>query len=156
MRLKLPRLREMRELRGWSQSVLSKEAGVSRDSISNYETGNREAYPSTAQKLADALGVTIADFMEDSPAPKAVLTSPLLEWALTASDEEFDRHIRDAPPAEVKDLLRLSNLVPPKGHADRGRILERVKKLVDRLQEFDAYWITDTTTEEGQTGQEAG
>jgi transcriptional regulator with XRE-family HTH domain len=61
----LPRLREARELRGWSQGVLAEKAGVSRDSISNYETGHREAYPATARKLADALDVDIADLIEE-------------------------------------------------------------------------------------------
>ncbi len=62
--MKLPRLREVRELRGWSQGVLAEKAGVSRDSISNYETGHRQAYPATARKLADALSVSIADLIE--------------------------------------------------------------------------------------------
>jgi transcriptional regulator with XRE-family HTH domain len=64
--LKLPRLREVRQLRGWSQGVLAEKADVSRDSISNYETGHREAYPATARKLADALGVAIADLIEEA------------------------------------------------------------------------------------------
>jgi transcriptional regulator with XRE-family HTH domain len=59
--LKLPGLREVRELRGWSQDVLAKKADVSRDSISNYETGQRKAYPSTAKKLADALNVSVRE-----------------------------------------------------------------------------------------------
>jgi transcriptional regulator with XRE-family HTH domain len=62
--LKLPRLKEVRELHGWSQAKLAEESGVSRDSISNYETGQREAWPATAKKLADALGVEIADLRE--------------------------------------------------------------------------------------------
>jgi transcriptional regulator with XRE-family HTH domain len=59
--LKLPGLREAREVRGWSQDVLAKKADVSRDSISNYETGQRKAYPSTAKKLADALNVSVRE-----------------------------------------------------------------------------------------------
>jgi transcriptional regulator with XRE-family HTH domain len=61
--LKLTRLRDVRELHGWSQSKLAEESGVSRDGISNYETGHREAWPSTAKKLADALGVEIGDLV---------------------------------------------------------------------------------------------
>lgn len=62
--MKLPRLKEVRELHGWSQAKLAEESGVSRDSISNYETGQREAWPATAKKLADALHVEIADLRE--------------------------------------------------------------------------------------------
>jgi putative transcriptional regulator len=59
--LKLPRLKEMRELHGWSQKKLAEESGVSRDSISNYETGQREAWPATAKRLADALDADIEE-----------------------------------------------------------------------------------------------
>jgi transcriptional regulator with XRE-family HTH domain len=62
--LKLPRLKEVRELHGWSQAKLAEESDVSRDSISNYETGQRDAWPATAKKLADALHVEIADLRE--------------------------------------------------------------------------------------------
>jgi transcriptional regulator with XRE-family HTH domain len=62
--LKLPRLKEVLELHGWSQAKLAEESDVSRDSISNYETGQREAWPATAKKLADALHVEIADLRE--------------------------------------------------------------------------------------------
>ena len=62
--MKLPRLKEVRELHGWSQAKLAEESDVSRDSISNYETGQREAWPATAKKLADALHVEIADLRE--------------------------------------------------------------------------------------------
>jgi transcriptional regulator with XRE-family HTH domain len=62
--LKLPRLKEVRELHGWSQAKLAEESDVSRDSISNYETGQREAWPATAKKLADALHVEITDLRE--------------------------------------------------------------------------------------------
>jgi transcriptional regulator with XRE-family HTH domain len=62
--LKLPSLREIRESRGLSQSELAREAHVSRDSISNYETGQREAWPATAKRLAEALDVEIADLRQ--------------------------------------------------------------------------------------------
>lgn len=65
--MKLPRLKEVRELHGWSQAKLAEEADVSRDSISNYETGHREAWPATAKKLANALGVEIADLARPAP-----------------------------------------------------------------------------------------
>jgi len=76
--LRLPRLKEVRELHGWSQKKLAEESGVSRDSISNYETGHRDAWPATAKKLADALGVEIADLREPSRDPPAGLEIPKL------------------------------------------------------------------------------
>lgn len=46
--------------------MLAEKADVSRDSISNYETGQRDAYPATARKLADALGASVAE-LEEKP-----------------------------------------------------------------------------------------
>jgi transcriptional regulator with XRE-family HTH domain len=96
--LKLPGLREQRELHGLSQSELARAAGVSRDSISNYETGQREAWPSTAKKLADALDVDIADIAS----PKVQAPSSPDEWAREhgarlhgMSNEEWNAYVDD-------------------------------------------------------------
>jgi transcriptional regulator with XRE-family HTH domain len=154
--LKLPRLKEVRELRGWSQAKLAEESEVSRDSISNYETGHREAYPATAKKLADALGVTIADLMEEGNTPKVVPATPLLEWALTASDEEFNRRIETADKHEIKELLQLNDLVPQKHGPHRDRVLERVSEIVTRLLELGDYLVIEDSTQDRRSEQEAG
>lgn len=114
--MKLPRLREVRESHGWSQGALAEKAGVSRDSISNYETGQREAWPSTAKRLADALGVEITDLRRvEEPAlagkAEAPETGPTVapqEWAQDhsarlhgMSDEEWDAHIRELESADA-------------------------------------------------------
>src|SRR5215217_9703207 len=46
-----------------SQQDLSESSGVSRDGISHYENGAREARPSTARKLAATLEVEVQDLM---------------------------------------------------------------------------------------------
>jgi transcriptional regulator with XRE-family HTH domain len=72
--LKLPRLREQRELRGMTQAELAEESGRSARSISGYEAG-ADARPNTARLLAEALGVSIADLLEEQ-SPKAPSSSP--------------------------------------------------------------------------------
>src|SRR5215208_7789754 len=62
--MKLSRLRDLREKRGMSQQDLSERSGVSRDGISHYENGTREARPSTARKLAATLEVEVQDLMD--------------------------------------------------------------------------------------------
>jgi len=62
--VRLPRLKEWREKRGLSQEALSELADVSRDSISSYERGIREAHPGTAQKLADALEIEVKNLVD--------------------------------------------------------------------------------------------
>ena len=147
--MKLPRLREVRELHGWSQKKLAEESGTSRDSISNYETGQREAWPSTAKKLADALSVTIADLMEEGNTPKPVPATPLLEWALTAPDEEFNHRIKTADKHEIEELLQLTNLVPQKRGPHRDRILERISEIAARFLELGG-----DSSQDRRSGQE--
>ena len=57
------KLREIRIDRGYSQEELHKLTGISRDTISRLETGDRpNPHPRTLRKLAEALGVSVGDF----------------------------------------------------------------------------------------------
>jgi transcriptional regulator with XRE-family HTH domain len=111
--LKLPRLKEVRELHGWSQAKLSEESAVSRDSISNYETGQREAWPATAKKLADALNVEIADLIEPAREP-------------TVSGKS------EAPRGAARTLTDFLN--ERCGHAYLALGREEIQALFDRLE----------------------
>jgi DNA-binding XRE family transcriptional regulator len=51
------RLKELRQMRMYSQLDLSKMTGVTQASISNLERGERQARPRTVRRLAEALGV---------------------------------------------------------------------------------------------------
>jgi transcriptional regulator with XRE-family HTH domain len=64
--VRLPKLRALRQRRGLSQQALSELAGVSRDGIVHYEADTREAHPSTAKKLAEALEVEVVDLTEEA------------------------------------------------------------------------------------------
>jgi transcriptional regulator with XRE-family HTH domain len=57
------KLREIRLDRGYSQEELHRLTGISRDTISRLETGDRpNPHPRTLRKLAEALGVSVGDF----------------------------------------------------------------------------------------------
>ena len=58
------RLRQLRGERALSQRDLSGITGIAHDSISQLETGKREAQPRTIRKLADALGVEPRELMK--------------------------------------------------------------------------------------------
>jgi transcriptional regulator with XRE-family HTH domain len=61
------KLREVRLDRGLSQEELHEMTGVSRDTISRMETGDRpNPHPRTLRRLASALGVTVADIRRRS------------------------------------------------------------------------------------------
>jgi transcriptional regulator with XRE-family HTH domain len=75
-------LRDIRRRRGFSQADLATEAGVSEFTISEIEAGKREnPRPSTLRKLAEALGVTVADlYGEPFDSPKGAAPPSLADW----------------------------------------------------------------------------
>ncbi len=66
--MQLPRLRQWRESRGLLQRELASESGLSEYTITRIESGD-SIRPSTARKVADALGVSVADLIERPPVP---------------------------------------------------------------------------------------
>jgi transcriptional regulator with XRE-family HTH domain len=54
----------LRRERALSQRDLSGITGIAHDSISQLETGKRDAQPRTIRKLAEALGVTPRELMK--------------------------------------------------------------------------------------------
>jgi transcriptional regulator with XRE-family HTH domain len=85
-------VKEIRRRKGWSQKDLAEESGVGQDTISGIESGRHEPRPSTLRKLADALGVEVADFFREpalplGEAPREVGQS-LLERAQDAARQD--------------------------------------------------------------------
>jgi transcriptional regulator with XRE-family HTH domain len=130
--LKLPRLKEVRELHGWSQTKLAEEADVSRDSISNYETGHREAYPATAKRLADALDVEIADLIE----PTRELAHPLAEAPRGAG---LARHEQQWESALANVRARRSEV--------QAKVEELVESPGDEVDPYQVKWALDEAKE---------
>src|SRR5919202_1482169 len=59
------KVRMLRTLKGWSQTKLAEEIGVGQDTISAIERGEHEPRASTLRKLANGLGVDIAELFEE-------------------------------------------------------------------------------------------
>jgi transcriptional regulator with XRE-family HTH domain len=53
-------VRQVREVRGWSQDKLSEESGLHRTYISGIERGVRNPTVTIVQQLATALGIAVA------------------------------------------------------------------------------------------------
>jgi len=62
--MKVPRLRSLRERRGFTQRELAQAADVARRSIAGWESG-KSIRPNSASKVAEALGVSISDLCEE-------------------------------------------------------------------------------------------
>jgi transcriptional regulator with XRE-family HTH domain len=133
--LKLPRLKEVRELHGWSQKKLAEESGVSRDSISNYETGQREAWPATARKLADAVGVEIADLREPA---RELTASEKAEAPEEAGPSLLDRALDAARQDEEKAAQAVNRLSASEGMLKSTNIMNfEEDKLRAQLRELN-------------------
>jgi transcriptional regulator with XRE-family HTH domain len=65
-----PRLKELREAVGLTQSQLAERAGLHRQGIVKLERGEREPAWGTVLALMDALGVSCQAFLEE-PGPQA-------------------------------------------------------------------------------------
>ena len=63
------RVKELREEKGWNQTVLGYHAGLSPSQISQIENGKRNPTLDTLQGIATALGVGVGDLFPKAQAP---------------------------------------------------------------------------------------
>jgi transcriptional regulator with XRE-family HTH domain len=69
-------VKRLREARGWTQAKLAVEAGMAPSAVNQIENGKRSPSASSLNKLAEALGVEVADLF-----PKAQSPLPLEDTA---------------------------------------------------------------------------
>ena len=98
--MQLPRLKEWRESRGLMQKELAAAAGTSEYTVLRAERGT-SLRVDTARKLADALGVSVADLLESPPVPLEEPV-PLGEAPEVEPLEEEE----SSPKAELQKLLQ--------------------------------------------------
>src|SRR5829696_7706923 len=72
-------IRRLREEKGWSQAKLAGAADMGVSGISQIETGARNPSAVTLSKIAEALGVGVADLFPKAPAPSPELPFNSLE-----------------------------------------------------------------------------
>ena len=66
-------VKRLREAKGWSQTRLAAEAGMSVSGISMIENGHRNLSTTTLARLAEALGVEVVDLFPKPQAPQPSL-----------------------------------------------------------------------------------
>jgi transcriptional regulator with XRE-family HTH domain len=116
-------IRLRREAKGWSQAKLAGEAGMGVSGVSQIETGARNPSAVTLRKLADALGVDVAEFFPKAPASPSTEPSPAEEErrareraailamkSATRDTEEVDKRARDgAEDFPLGAIVEISN-----------------------------------------------
>jgi transcriptional regulator with XRE-family HTH domain len=118
--VKLERLKEWREARGWTQKELSYAAGVGEKTIARIELGD-SVRPSTARKAADALGVAVVDLMEQPPVPLDEVEA--LQETRHLEEEALETHSR-------KDSKRWESLLASV-HERQSDVEAKVEELVE-------------------------
>ena len=94
--MKLARTKEWRESHGLTQRELAAEAGVGEVTVARIETGS-SVTPPTARKIAEALGVAVADLLERPPVPLGEAPDPGPAVTPDVVDEP-----EEVPPPELK------------------------------------------------------
>jgi transcriptional regulator with XRE-family HTH domain len=58
------RIRVLRTARGWTQAMLADHAELTREHLSELENGHKEIGARSLERIANALGVKLAQFFE--------------------------------------------------------------------------------------------
>ncbi|WP_282801173.1 helix-turn-helix transcriptional regulator [Secundilactobacillus kimchicus] len=80
------RLKELRKLKGFSQSELAKYVNVSQQTIGSWEVGRSEPNIETLQRLASLFGVTVDYLLGKNQTPK---------WANEKDTNDLQRFLSD-------------------------------------------------------------
>lgn len=96
-------LRRLRKAAGFLQSELAERLGVSKSTVSMWETGERTPTLETLEAIADVLNVSMAELWGTAPLPVAMDGS-----GLTAEEMELIEAFRAASPEKRAALLILA------------------------------------------------
>ncbi len=66
----MDRIRELRNLKGFSQAKLAVKAGMDPATLNRIEQGKGNPNLKTLEKLAETLGVSVVDLLEEPILPK--------------------------------------------------------------------------------------
>lgn len=137
--MKLARTREWRESHGLTQRELAAEAGVGEVTVARIETG-ASVTPSTARKIAGALGVAVADLLERPPVPLAEVweeTGRLEEERLEADSpkdpQQWERVLASVLERQREVEAKVEELVALAAHSKAD--LHQVKWTLDEAQD---------------------
>jgi transcriptional regulator with XRE-family HTH domain len=84
-------LRDLRELRGLTQSEMGARSGISPAAISHFETGQRVPSLDSLVKLSDALGVSVDVLLGRASVEAGAHVDPVFLQASRADAETLDR-----------------------------------------------------------------
>jgi transcriptional regulator with XRE-family HTH domain len=109
------RVRDLRDARGYSLDALAERSGVSRSNISLIEREQSSPSAVVLDKLATALGVTLASLFEEELATRAAEPSPLARLADQPvwTDPASGYRRRNVSPPSPSPLQLVDVVFPP-------------------------------------------
>lgn len=101
-------IRVIRQSKGLSQGEMQKRTGILRSYLSRVENGHTVPSFATLQRLATAMGVTLADFFSHGDGT-ALPAPPPVGSAGTASDylQELKHYLPHLSPQQRQELLTM-------------------------------------------------
>lgn len=129
------KLKELREIRGISQSTFAKEINVAQNTVSNWERGTREPDNETLAKIADYFGITIdyllgrepnedkknslpplnqKDEKDISAALDRILNNLETNEALSFYGEPMDEHTKELVKISLENSMKLAKQMAKK------------------------------------------
>jgi transcriptional regulator with XRE-family HTH domain len=141
--MRLERLRYAREQVGYSQQELADKSGVSQHTISEIELGRRKPHGRTLRKLAEVLGVEVADLLggparplaKAPPSQEKLFNNGVLEEERRTAWEdavENARGLREGGQTRMTELLSLWRASRERQEDDAAR-LEYLKEMANLL-----------------------
>jgi transcriptional regulator with XRE-family HTH domain len=113
--VKTPLLREWRESMGETQHTLSALSGITVATISRIENGF-PLRPGTAKKLAEALGVSVVDLMNNPPVPAGKAEAPATELSVLLKKALNAARLDAAKNQKARNRLQASEGTLPATH----------------------------------------
>lgn len=127
---------QLREKKGWSQYKLFKEAKIGQSTLSRIESGERLPTAATLQKIATALGVSMAEFDENKKEAAEMLPRVMdkIEFYITEeNNSELSDHVKMMSPENLeKDLAEILPIAKKiKGLSAKNK--EAILTIIDSL-----------------------
>jgi Predicted transcriptional regulators len=132
------KISHLREARGWTKYKLSKITGIDQSSLSRFESGKVKPGVEMLQKIAKALGVSMAEF-DDSPSADDQISDVLA----VAENMHFQGEYKTA-------LDKLKAMPKEEQQARLDRAFEKIKRLSPEAKEALLVLINNLPTEGGQ------
>ena len=145
------KIQEARSKAGLTQQQLADKLGVSQQYIGIYESGKRQPKIQTLQKIADALGVPVTEFLDEELTSmttgerirKARLRADMTQEQLAAllgvdraTISKYESGIIDPPTSQmnrIADLLSMDSAAADCEASDRERLIGLLFEFVERV-----------------------